>query len=42
LDGVVWTPFPKSAEVTNGRRVSLFAAGEGEVCFRNFVYRGLE
>lgn len=41
-DGVKWTPFPKSAEVTNGRRVSLFAAGEGEVQFRNFVYRGLK
>jgi len=41
-DGKSWTPFDNSTYVTDGRRLSLYAAGEGEVVFRNFRYRGLE
>ena len=41
-DGHTWTPFPNSTHVTDGRRLSLYAAGEGTVVFRNFKYRGLD
>lgn len=41
-DGKQWTPFDNSSYVPDGRRLSLYAAGEGEVVFRNFRYRGLE
>jgi xylan 1,4-beta-xylosidase len=41
-DGVRWIPFKTSTEVNDVRMVSLYAAGEGEVVFRNFKYRGLE
>ena len=41
-DGKTWTPFPNSTEVDAARYVSLYAAGEGEVIFRNFEYRGLD
>ena len=40
--GANWTQFPKAFEVTMGRRLRLYAAGQGEVRFRNFTYRGLE
>jgi xylan 1,4-beta-xylosidase len=41
-DGKHWIPFKRSTELTAVRRVSLYAAGEGEVEFRNFTYRGLD
>ena len=41
-DGKTWTHFPNSTAVAEGRRLSLYAAGEGDVVFRNFQYRGLE
>ena len=41
-DGKTWTPFENSTYVTSGRRLSLYAAGEGTVVFRNFKYRGLD
>lgn len=40
-DGKVWTPFENSTRVPDIRTISLYAAGEGEVTFRNFRYRGL-
>ena len=42
VDGRQWTKFDNSTQVTEGRSVSLYAAGEGEVVFRNLKYRGLE
>ena len=42
MDGRTWAQFPKSTEVTGARRLSLFAAGEGQVIFKSFVYRGLD
>jgi hypothetical protein len=41
-DGINCTPFGKSTAVAYARNVSLDAAGEGEMCFHNFSYRGLE
>jgi xylan 1,4-beta-xylosidase len=41
-DGKTWTPFPDSTYVNDGRSLSLYAAGEGAVVFRNFKYRGLD
>jgi len=41
-DGEQWTPFANSTSVSGARSVSLYAAGEGEVVFRNFEYRGLD
>jgi xylan 1,4-beta-xylosidase len=41
-DGKNWIPFENSTYVTDGRRLSLYAAGEGKVTFRNFKYRGLD
>jgi xylan 1,4-beta-xylosidase len=41
-DGRVFTPFPNSGYNPDGRRLSLYAAGEGEVVFKNFKYRGLD
>jgi len=41
-DGKQWTPFENSTGVSGARRLSLYAAGEGEVVFRNFKYRVLE
>lgn len=40
-DGENWTPFRRSTTGTT-RQVSLYAAGTGEVTFRNFRYRGLD
>ncbi|MGB7497599.1 MAG: family 43 glycosylhydrolase [Candidatus Acidiferrum sp.] len=42
LDGKSWIPFDNSTRVTDGRRLFLYAAGAGEVEFRNFQYRGLD
>jgi beta-xylosidase len=42
LDGTTWTRFESSSYVTDGRRLSLYATGTGEVVFRNFKYHGLE
>jgi xylan 1,4-beta-xylosidase len=42
LDGKTWVQFPNATHVTDGRRVSLYAAGKGDVTFRNFLYRGLD
>ncbi len=41
-DGKNWLPFANSTQVAEGRRLSLYAAGSGEVVFRNFKYRGLD
>ena len=41
-DGKEWMPFPNATEVTGGSRLSLYAAGSGQVVFRNFEYRGLD
>jgi beta-xylosidase len=42
-DGKTWIPFDNSSTyVTDGRRLFLYAAGTGEVVFRNFQYRGLD
>jgi xylan 1,4-beta-xylosidase len=42
MDGKTWIPFDDSTRVTEGRRLFLYAAGTGEVVFRNFKYRGLD
>jgi xylan 1,4-beta-xylosidase len=41
-DGKAWTPFSFATYVTDGRRLFLYAAGSGEVVFRNFKYHGLD
>jgi xylan 1,4-beta-xylosidase len=41
-DGKNWTQFANATRVASGRRLALYAAGSGEVVFRNFTYRGLE
>lgn len=41
-DGKNWTPFANSTHVTEGRRLSLYGAGTGEVMFQSFKYRGLD
>jgi xylan 1,4-beta-xylosidase len=41
-DGKNWTQFFNATHLTEGRRLSLYAAGEGQVTFRNFKYRGLD
>jgi len=41
-DGRTWNQFANSGAVAGSRSVSLYAAGEGEVVFRNFRYRGLD
>jgi hypothetical protein len=41
-DGINWTPFGKSTAVAYARNISLYAAGEGEVCFHDLSYRGLK
>lgn len=41
-DGKTWIPFENSTYVPDARRLSLYAAGEGQVVFWNFKYRGLE
>lgn len=41
-DGESWTQFENSTRVPAARSVSLYAAGEGAVIFRNFKYRGLD
>ena len=41
-DGTKWTPFPNSTQVDAARHVSLYAAGQGEVVFRDLKYRGLD
>ena len=35
-DGKNWTPFANSTHVTEGRRLSLYGAGTGEVMFQEF------
>jgi xylan 1,4-beta-xylosidase len=42
LDGKTWIPFENSTRVTDGRRLSLYAAGTGDVVFRNFKYHGMD
>jgi xylan 1,4-beta-xylosidase len=42
VDGKTWVPFDNSTYVTEGRRLFLYAAGTGEVVFRNFKYHGLD
>jgi hypothetical protein len=42
IDGKAWIPFDNSTYVTEGRRLFLYAAGTGEVVFRNFKYHGLD
>jgi beta-xylosidase len=41
-DGSNWRRFPNGGAVTSPRSLSLYAAGEGDVVFRNFRYRGLD
>jgi xylan 1,4-beta-xylosidase len=41
-DGKNWTQFENASRVTDGRRLSLYAAGAGDVVFRNFKYHGLD
>jgi xylan 1,4-beta-xylosidase len=41
-DGASWRRFPNAGAVSSPRSLSLYAAGEGEVVFRTFRYRGLE
>jgi xylan 1,4-beta-xylosidase len=41
-DGKNWTQFENASRVTDGRRLSLYAAGTGDVVFRNFKYHGLD
>jgi xylan 1,4-beta-xylosidase len=41
-DGQKWSQYGNSTSVTGSRSVSLYAAGEGDVIFRNFKYRGLD
>jgi hypothetical protein len=41
-DGQTWHPFANSTCVNGIRYACLYAAGEGEVVFPNFTYRGLE
>lgn len=41
-DGKQWTPFDNSTTAPAVRSVSLYAAGEGEVVFRNFKYHALD
>ncbi|HYQ57772.1 MAG TPA: family 43 glycosylhydrolase [Draconibacterium sp.] len=40
-DGKNWSMFENSTSVTNGYTISLYAAGEGDVIFKNFKFRGL-
>ncbi len=41
-DGEHWKQFPNATRVTNGRRLALYAAGNGNVVFHNFTYRGID
>jgi xylan 1,4-beta-xylosidase len=41
-DGQQWTPFDNSTSAPGVRSISLYSAGEGEVVFKNFKYRGLD
>ena len=41
-DGKSWKMFDNASAVAGVNRVSLYAAGEGEVQFKNFKYRGLD
>ena len=41
-DGKTCSMFQNSTAVTGARSLALYAAGEGEVVFRNFIYRGLD
>jgi beta-xylosidase len=41
-DGKQWTPFDNSTTAPGVRSISLYAAGEGEVVFRNFKYRAFD
>jgi xylan 1,4-beta-xylosidase len=42
MDGKTWIPFDNATRVTEARRLYLYAAGTGDVVFRNFKYRGLD
>ncbi len=42
LDGKTWTPFETSSYVNDGRRLSLYATGSGEVAYPNLRYHGLD
>lgn len=39
-DGKNWKMFENSTSVTNGNNISLYAAGKGDVIFKNFKYLG--
>jgi len=41
-DGQSWHQFGNAGAVSGSRGLSLYAAGQGEVVFRNFRYRGLD
>ena len=42
LDGKKWRKFNVGTRIDNSYRIALFAAGDGDVTFRNFKYTGLE
>jgi beta-xylosidase len=42
FDGKSWKQFPNATRVSDGRRISLYAAGQGEVVFQDFKYSGLD
>ncbi len=41
-DGKNWTMFKNSTSVSNANTISLYAAGKGDVIFKNFKFRGLD
>ena len=41
-DDKTWVPFSYASYVTDGRRLSLYASGSGDVVFRNFKYHGID
>jgi xylan 1,4-beta-xylosidase len=41
-NGENWKMFTNSTSVTNASTISLYAAGEGDVIFKNFKFHGLE
>jgi beta-xylosidase len=41
-DGKSWTQFEFATYVSDGRRLTLYASGTGDVVFRNFKYHGMD
>lgn len=41
-DGEKWQMFENSTSVTNANTISLYAAGQGDVIFKNFKFRSLD